>query len=71
MELWFGWLAWRTDSIWPGVICHAATNALALLLSRVNVTEAVLQPVTIVPLVVCVACLIAITRFMPLSVQAQ
>lgn len=34
-----GYLAWRTNSIWPSVICHAVNNGLALLFYNVNVTE--------------------------------
>jgi membrane protease YdiL (CAAX protease family) len=26
LGLWFGVLAWRSGSIWPGILCHAAVN---------------------------------------------
>lgn len=27
MGLWFGYLAWRTGSVWPGLVAHALNNA--------------------------------------------
>jgi membrane protease YdiL (CAAX protease family) len=32
--VWLGYLAWRTNALWPGMICHAAQNVSALLASR-------------------------------------
>src|SRR4030095_6025668 len=32
--IWLGYLAWRTGTLWPGMICHAAQNVFALLASR-------------------------------------
>ena len=26
LGIWLGWLAWKTGSIWPGVVCHAFVN---------------------------------------------
>ena len=26
LGVWLGWIAWRTGSIWPGVVCHAFVN---------------------------------------------
>lgn len=31
---WLGYLAWRTGCLWPGMVCHAVQNALALLATR-------------------------------------
>jgi membrane protease YdiL (CAAX protease family) len=28
LGIWLGLMAWRTDSVWPGVICHALVNGL-------------------------------------------
>ncbi len=30
LALWLGYLAWRTESILPGMVCHACQNGLAL-----------------------------------------
>jgi CAAX protease family protein len=30
LGLWFGVLAWRTGSVWPGVVCHAFVDGVAL-----------------------------------------
>src|SRR5690606_17095420 len=26
LGVWFGWLAWQTRSVWPGIVCHAFVN---------------------------------------------
>ena len=26
LGVWLGWLAWKTDSVWPGIVCHAFVN---------------------------------------------
>jgi uncharacterized protein len=26
LGIWLGWLAWKTGSVWPGVVCHAFVN---------------------------------------------
>jgi uncharacterized protein len=31
LGLWLGAVAWRTGSVWPAVLCHAANNAMAIL----------------------------------------
>jgi membrane protease YdiL (CAAX protease family) len=28
LGIWLGIMAWRTGSIWPGVLCHAVVNAV-------------------------------------------
>lgn len=28
LGIWLGLLAWRTGSVWPGIVCHAAVNGL-------------------------------------------
>jgi uncharacterized protein len=30
LGLWFGVLAWRTGSVWPGVVCHAFVDGVAI-----------------------------------------
>jgi len=34
LGVWLGYIAWRTSSLWPGMICHAAQNVFALLSTR-------------------------------------
>lgn len=34
LGIWFGVVAWRCDSIWPSMLCHAAQNTTGLLLTR-------------------------------------
>lgn len=34
LGLWWGWLAWRTGSVWPAVIGHFTNNAISVLLTR-------------------------------------
>jgi membrane protease YdiL (CAAX protease family) len=30
LSLWFGFLAWRTGSVWPCVVCHAFVDGVAI-----------------------------------------
>jgi len=30
LGLWFGWLRWRTGSLWPSLVAHVMNNALAV-----------------------------------------
>jgi len=30
LGLWFGWLRWRTGSLWPSLVAHIANNGLAV-----------------------------------------
>jgi membrane protease YdiL (CAAX protease family) len=34
LGVWLAYLAWRTGTLWPGMLCHAAQNIFALLASR-------------------------------------
>jgi membrane protease YdiL (CAAX protease family) len=40
LGIWLGVIAWLTGSIWPSVICHAANNAFAVLITASGVTVA-------------------------------
>jgi len=31
---WFGWVAWRTGSVWPAVMCHFVNNIVAFVIVR-------------------------------------
>ena len=35
LGIWFGWVAWRTGSVWPAVLCHFANNLSAFVFLRV------------------------------------
>jgi len=30
LGLWFGWLRWRTNSLWPSLVAHVVNNGLAI-----------------------------------------
>jgi len=34
LGVWLGYLAWRTGALWPGMLCHAAQNTVAMLGGR-------------------------------------
>jgi membrane protease YdiL (CAAX protease family) len=56
LGLWLGLVAWRADSIWPAVLCHAANNTLALLSLKFQPEEKVgvaMDGMTIAALAVC------------------
>ena len=38
--IWLGVIAWLSGSIWPAVICHAANNAFAVLITAGGVAGA-------------------------------
>jgi hypothetical protein len=44
-----GWLYYRTGSLWPGILCHAVNNSLAVMLSFVypdkdNISDIITNP---------------------------
>ncbi len=34
LAIWLGVVAWRSDSLWPSILCHAAQNSFALWTAR-------------------------------------
>jgi ABC-2 type transport system permease protein/sodium transport system permease protein len=40
MGLLLGWVAWRTGSVWPGMLLHACHNALTIWLNLANPSDA-------------------------------
>jgi membrane protease YdiL (CAAX protease family) len=40
LGLWLGTIAWRTDSVWPAMLCHAANNAVAVVGTAYGENEA-------------------------------
>lgn len=34
LAVWLGVIAWRSDSVWPSMLCHAAQNSFALWIAR-------------------------------------
>lgn len=34
LAVWLGVIAWRSDSLWPSMLCHAAQNSFALWIAR-------------------------------------
>jgi len=62
--LWLALIMWRTGSVWPCIICHAANNAAAVLIARAagGLEDPDLQPIWYLPLLIgsCIAFLISI-----------
>jgi hypothetical protein len=53
LGIWLGYLAWRTGTLWPGMLCHAAQNVFAILAARYgDTTERSFTPEMIPTLVV-------------------
>jgi len=36
VAIWLGVIAWRTGSVWPGMLCHASMNALSFAMMRLG-----------------------------------
>ncbi len=45
LGLLFGWLAWRSGSLWPAVAAHAANNGIAAALTASGMAELASEPV--------------------------
>jgi uncharacterized protein len=56
LGLWLGAVAWRTDSVWPAVLCHTVNNTVAVIGMKLQPDEKIgvaLDSVTIGALIVC------------------
>jgi membrane protease YdiL (CAAX protease family) len=56
LGLWLGLIAWRSESVWPAMICHAVNNAVAVLGARYTDTDILgitLDPVTVLTVLIC------------------
>jgi membrane protease YdiL (CAAX protease family) len=56
LGLWLGLVAWRSESVWPAMICHAVNNAVAVVGARYPEAEIMgitMDPVTVLTVIVC------------------
>jgi membrane protease YdiL (CAAX protease family) len=78
LAFWLGALAWRTGSVWPGMVCHAfvnsAWNAWQLARARAGLPEMPPAPALVVLGVVALACFVLSCRLLrasPATAPAQ
>jgi membrane protease YdiL (CAAX protease family) len=56
LGLWLGAIAWRADSVWPAILCHAMNNTIAVLSLQFQPESSIgveMGPVTVGTLIVC------------------
>ena len=56
LGLWLGAVAWRTGSVWPAVLCHAANNAMAIVAVKFQPEDAIEMAMDTMGLGILIVC---------------